>query len=198
MIPLFTPMPLVRRREPFDHPEWIFELKYDGFRAFSVPVNAPSSSHVTATSSAASSTSRMRSTARSASKRSSTARLSLSTATGARNFCDLMFGRGGDPVFVAFDVLRVGPRDVRPLSLVERKKILRRMISRRSAFALYADAIDGRGRDLSAAVRARDLEGIVAKWKVAPYRPDVAPSSWIKIKNPEYSQARDRAELFER
>jgi hypothetical protein len=29
----FTPMPLGRRREPFDHPGWIFELKYDGFRA---------------------------------------------------------------------------------------------------------------------------------------------------------------------
>jgi bifunctional non-homologous end joining protein LigD len=26
-------MPLGRRAEPFDHPEWIFELKYDGFRA---------------------------------------------------------------------------------------------------------------------------------------------------------------------
>jgi len=26
-------MPLVQRREPFDDPRWIFELKYDGFRA---------------------------------------------------------------------------------------------------------------------------------------------------------------------
>jgi bifunctional non-homologous end joining protein LigD len=26
-------MPLVRAREPFDHPDWVFELKYDGFRA---------------------------------------------------------------------------------------------------------------------------------------------------------------------
>jgi hypothetical protein len=26
-------MPLLRAREPFDDPEWIFELKYDGFRA---------------------------------------------------------------------------------------------------------------------------------------------------------------------
>jgi bifunctional non-homologous end joining protein LigD len=26
-------MPLVRARQPFDHPDWIFELKYDGFRA---------------------------------------------------------------------------------------------------------------------------------------------------------------------
>jgi hypothetical protein len=26
-------MPLVWRREPFDHPDWIFEIKHDGFRA---------------------------------------------------------------------------------------------------------------------------------------------------------------------
>jgi bifunctional non-homologous end joining protein LigD len=26
-------MPLARLQEPFDHPEWIYELKYDGFRA---------------------------------------------------------------------------------------------------------------------------------------------------------------------
>jgi len=29
----FQPMPLLRRPLPFDHPEWIFELKYDGFRS---------------------------------------------------------------------------------------------------------------------------------------------------------------------
>jgi hypothetical protein len=29
-------MPLRRRRDAFDHPEWIFELKYDGFRALAV------------------------------------------------------------------------------------------------------------------------------------------------------------------
>jgi len=27
------PMPLVRSPGPFDHPDWLFELKYDGFRA---------------------------------------------------------------------------------------------------------------------------------------------------------------------
>jgi ATP-dependent DNA ligase len=26
-------MPLVRLPEPFDHPDWVFELKHDGFRA---------------------------------------------------------------------------------------------------------------------------------------------------------------------
>jgi hypothetical protein len=32
----FQPMPLSRRPLPFDHAEWIFELKYDGFRALAV------------------------------------------------------------------------------------------------------------------------------------------------------------------
>jgi len=31
-----TPMPLGRKAEPFNDPEWIFELKYDGFRALEV------------------------------------------------------------------------------------------------------------------------------------------------------------------
>jgi bifunctional non-homologous end joining protein LigD len=29
----FQPMPLLKRPLPFDDPAWIFELKYDGFRA---------------------------------------------------------------------------------------------------------------------------------------------------------------------
>jgi hypothetical protein len=29
----YNPMPLVRLAEPFDHPDWLFELKHDGFRA---------------------------------------------------------------------------------------------------------------------------------------------------------------------
>jgi len=32
-------MPLSRRPAPFDHPEWIFELKYDGFRSLAVIQN---------------------------------------------------------------------------------------------------------------------------------------------------------------
>jgi bifunctional non-homologous end joining protein LigD len=35
-MPFFQPMPLGRKHEPFDRPEWIYELKYDGFRALAV------------------------------------------------------------------------------------------------------------------------------------------------------------------
>src|SRR5215472_14595328 len=29
---LFQPIPLTRRGEPFNDPEWVFEIKWDGFR----------------------------------------------------------------------------------------------------------------------------------------------------------------------
>ena len=35
-----------------------------------------------------------------------------------------------------------------------------------------------------------DLEGIVAKWKDGKYVADNRRSSWVKIKNREYSQAK--------
>jgi bifunctional non-homologous end joining protein LigD len=31
-LPQITPLTLTLKREPFDHPEWLFELKHDGFR----------------------------------------------------------------------------------------------------------------------------------------------------------------------
>ena len=31
--PRIEPIIPIRRREPFDHSEWLFDVKYDGFRA---------------------------------------------------------------------------------------------------------------------------------------------------------------------
>jgi ATP-dependent DNA ligase len=39
MLPRFTTMPLARRAEPFDHEDWLFELKLDGFRALAYVEN---------------------------------------------------------------------------------------------------------------------------------------------------------------
>ena len=36
MHPNFQPMPLLKRAAPFDDPEWIYELKMDGFRALAI------------------------------------------------------------------------------------------------------------------------------------------------------------------
>jgi bifunctional non-homologous end joining protein LigD len=55
---------------------------------------------------------------------------------------------------------------------------------------LYVDHIDGHGREFFEKVCELDLEGIVAKRKNSQYRSTGKPSPyWIKVKNPEYSQA---------
>jgi ATP-dependent DNA ligase len=77
-------------------------------------------------------------------------------------------------------------------------------ILNRYAFALapgrlrLVDGVVGSGCTLFADARARDLEGVVGKWAEAPYGLLEGRSSWVKVKNRDYTQARDRHELFER
>jgi bifunctional non-homologous end joining protein LigD len=112
--------------------------------------------------------------------------------TGPPIFIDLL--RRKNPCFVAFDLLWLNGEDLRPLPLVERRKRLKRLLARRTNH-LIASAmfVEGRGRDLMAAVEEHDLEGIVAKRKADPYRKGV---HWWKVKNPVYSQAEGRHELL--
>jgi ATP-dependent DNA ligase len=63
---------------------------------------------------------------------------------------------------------------------------------------MFLDAIPARGTHLYKLVCERDLEGIVAKWARGSYQCDGRATSWLKIKNPEYSQMQGRHELFDR
>jgi ATP-dependent DNA ligase len=59
--------------------------------------------------------------------------------------------------------------------------------------------VETRRCELFEKVCLMDLEGIVAKRKTSRYIVAEKPSShWIKVKNPHYSQAEGREELFER
>jgi ATP-dependent DNA ligase len=61
---------------------------------------------------------------------------------------------------------------------------------------MYVEPFAGTGRALYREVCRRDLEGIVAKHQHAPYSQDPTRTTWLKVKNIAYSQARDRHELF--
>jgi ATP-dependent DNA ligase len=58
------------------------------------------------------------------------------------------------------------------------------------------EGIEQRGRDLFRAACERDLEGIVGKWRFGSYNTDGRSASWMKIKNPAYSEMKGRHELF--
>ena len=52
------------------------------------------------------------------------------------------------------------------------------------------------GRSCSRPSARSDLEGIVAKWKHGRYHSDGCTTSWLKVRNPQYSQMAGRPELF--
>jgi bifunctional non-homologous end joining protein LigD len=100
-------------------------------------------------------------------------------------------------MFFAFDLLFLNGEDLRGLPLIERKARLKKLLRRKRSRVLYVDHIEARGRQFFEKVCELDLEGIVAKRKHSQYRPTEKPSPhWVKIKNPRYSQAEGREELF--
>jgi len=111
-------------------------------------------------------------------------------------FTALLYRRS-EPCFVAFDCLWLDGRDLRRLPLIESKRVLRRIIPRQRACVQCLPYVPRRGVDLFTEVVQRDLEGVVAKLKEAPYGLVGGRSPWVKIKNREYSQAVGRHEQFD-
>ncbi|MEO7436418.1 MAG: RNA ligase family protein [Candidatus Binatia bacterium] len=193
----YTLMPLRQVREPFDDPDWIFELKYDGWRALAY-IEPRCVTFVSRTGyvygrrfDALGAALRRELRVRSAVL---DGELVCLDSAGRPCFMDLM-RRRGQPVFVAFDVLTHGKRDLRAWPLWRRKQRLRALVPARATAVLYAESIQGQGIALYAEACAKDLEGIVAKRRDSPYDP---AQPWLKIKNSDYSQKVGRADLFDR
>jgi bifunctional non-homologous end joining protein LigD len=117
---------------------------------------------------------------------------------GVSDFYDLLFRREW-PYYFAFDLLQLEGEDLRGRPLLERKRRLKPLIGRRRSPSrlVFVDHLRGRGQDLYAAACERDLEGVVAKWARGCYHADGTTTSWLKVKNPAYSQAVGRHEVFE-
>src|SRR5258705_4912123 len=126
----FQPMPLSRKPAPFEHPEWVFELKYDGFRALAVIQNG-----------------RCQLISRNGHPFNSFTELQKELTTpgdgrtvidgeivcldkrGRPQFNDLLFHRRA-PCFFAFDLLMSDGKDLWSERLTDRKHELRRLLSK--------------------------------------------------------------------
>jgi bifunctional non-homologous end joining protein LigD len=194
----FEPMPLSRKRAPFDHPEWIFELKYDGFRALAV-IHGGRCELISRNGHPLSFDSlRKDLTVPCAGRTVLDGEIVCLDRRGRSQFNDLLFHRGA-PRFFAFDLLMADGQDLRMEKLTDRKQELRRLLSGVSASRLqYVDHIHERGTALFQRVCEMDLEGIVAKHSYGPYVTEAQRTTWFKIKNRNYSQMQGREELFNR
>lgn len=210
-LPLFQPLTLGRKPEPFSHPDWIFEIKWDGFRALLYS----NEEGVRLVSRNGNTFKTFPGLCEGLARDLRGRRCVLDgeivsvDSEGKPQFRDLLFRRA-DPVFYAFDLLwdqhvrsdeeeqrrfRNG-EDLRYLPLTDRKLRLRAMMPRRGERLLYCDHIESDGHGLFRLACENDLEGIVAKRKSDQYLP--AHAAWFKIRNRSYTQWVGREDLFER
>ena len=86
---------------------------------------------------------------------------------------------------------------MRSLPLYARKRELKRLIPDQPSAVLYVDHVEEHGERLFHLACREDLEDIVAKLRNGAY--DCQHStSWIKIKNPAYTQIVGKEKLFEK
>jgi bifunctional non-homologous end joining protein LigD len=82
--------------------------------------------------------------------------------------------------YYAFDLLGFEGFDLRPLPLVERKRLLQAVLPRAGPVR-FLDHIEERGEAFYAEVSRLKLEGLIAKRKDAPYKPGRSPH-WLKLR----------------
>jgi bifunctional non-homologous end joining protein LigD len=191
-------MPLLRVPAAFDASDWIFELKHDGFRAFAI-VSGHRCTLVSRRGKVFKQWPQLAEELAQVVKADHAildGEIVCLHPDGRSDFNKLLFRRDW-PFFFAFDLLTIDGEDLRGLPLLARKRALRRLMPRHDSRLRYVDHLRGRGRELFALACAHDTEGIVGKWANGRYHVDGSTTSWLKVKNPAYTQAVGRHELFE-
>jgi bifunctional non-homologous end joining protein LigD len=182
-------------RQPFDHPDFLFELKHDGFRALAY-ISDGKCELVSRNRNSYKSFPALREHLAGMKVRNAVldGELVCLDAEG-RSIFDELLHRQGSPVFYVFDLLYLNDQDLRQLPLFQRKRKLRHLIGCSGLVDVVCGKfVEGRGVDLFNEVCRRNLEGVVAKRKSGTYS---TVSGWLKIKNPNYTQSELRHELFE-
>ncbi|MFO1166877.1 MAG: DNA ligase D [Rhodoblastus sp.] len=89
--------------------------------------------------------------------------------------------RSQDIVLMAFDLLSLDGKDLRKLPLEQRKAKLRALLSPDLPHVRYADHVIGNGAEVFANSVAAGAEGVIAKRRDAAYR-SARSDAWLKIK----------------
>ena len=197
MFPKVSPIIPVRRRDLFENAEWLYELKHDGFRALAY-VGEGRCRLISRRGNEMKRFGDLSDFIRKDLKKVRDAVLDgeivALDGTGKPAFYDLM-KRDCQAVYYSFDILWLNGRDLRGLSLIERKIILRSVVARKSACIGFVSHVDRGALKLFELVKKEDLEGLVVKRKDGKY---AQRTLWYKVLNPTYTQKTGRQDFFQR
>jgi len=90
--------------------------------------------------------------------------------------------------YYVFDLLELNGHDTTKLKLIERKVLLKKIIPKNEVIK-YSDHILEKGKSFFAVSKEKDLEGVIAKKMDSKYYPGKRSSEWLKIKNHKTAEA---------
>lgn len=186
-----TPMLAKSKENAFDDPDWIFEIKWDGYRAIAdlrdglslysrnglnfegkFPQVAEALSHFE-------------------NKFVLDGEIVSIDKDGKPSFQQLQHS---DPAtdqhlqYQVFDILYLGKKDLTKLTLLERKKILQKELPE-SNVVRFSDHVIGEGIALFEEMKSQSLEGMMAKRSSSIYSLGKRTGDWLKIRNHQIEEA---------
>jgi bifunctional non-homologous end joining protein LigD len=169
----------------FDDPEWIFELKLDGYRALAF-VDRVSARLISRTGNDLSSVypAIIDDLVATGMDAVLDGEIVVVDDAGIPRFESLQNYRTahqGNLVYYVFDLLFLNGHDLRDQPLIDRKETLRNTLDG-STTVRYVDHVDGAGRRFFDLAKEKGLEGIVAKKKSGVYLNGKRVDHWLKVK----------------
>ena len=190
--PDYIPAMLAKEiKQPFDDKDWIFEIKWDGYRAIAELNKAEVKLY---------------------SRNGTLFNAKYPEVTDALAKMDIeavidgeivVMDEQGNPNFqllqdyseqqshpiyyYVFDILKINNQPVMELPLVKRKELVRTLIQlhtliKENGIIKYSDHIEEKGKEMFALMAERNMEGIMAKKADSPYLPGHRTANWLKVK----------------
>ena len=179
------PMLATLVKEPFDHPDWVYEVKWDGYRAIARIRDgkiALDSRHMISLNQ------RFSPVVDALEKLRIEAILDGEIVVvddeGLPDFQklqDYQKAPGGHLLYYVFDLLYLDGRDLTGLPLVRRKELLKKILPASSRIR-FSDHIWKDGTLYFSLAKEKGLEGIVAKHSQSVYTPGRRSRQWLKVK----------------
>jgi bifunctional non-homologous end joining protein LigD len=181
-----TPMSATLSDEPpFDNPDWIFEIKWDGYRAIA---ELKGKDTLLYSRNGLSFVKAYPKVFNELSKLKFDAVLDGEVVVfrdGMPSFQAIQNYKSTQNLaiqFIVFDCLQLKGKDLTKMKLTERKEILKDILPENDILK-YCDHVEGDGIALFEQARKINLEGIIAKRSDSKYFPGKRSKEWLKIKN---------------
>ena len=179
------PMLATLVKKSFDHPDWIFEIKWDGYRAIAEirdgDVSLYSRNQLSLNKRFASVTGALRKLSFDALLDGEIVVVDDQGRPDFQKLQNYQKAEAGHLVYYVFDLLYFQGHDLTALPLIRRKELLKKIIPS-SPSIKFSDHVWKDGVLFFDTVKEKGLEGIIAKHAQSPYRMGRRSRQWLKVK----------------